>query len=151
MTIDEAKAALATQIPKTRAFALVKDLNFAVKGGRVPGYVKPVADLLRITPIIRTFPDGRITNGGFLFGRRRRVRRFAELVISESVDERPLRIAIGHALCPADAEELKSLMKELAKDVSRITITELGSALGVHGGPGTLLVATMPEPEQSGG
>lgn len=146
MSLDETKAALAKQIPDTRTFALVKDLKFAVKGGRVPGYVKPVADLLRVTPIIRTFPDGRITNGGFLFGRRRRLRRFAELVISESVEKRPLRISIGHALCLDDAEELKSLVIELAGDVSRATIAELGSALGVHGGPGTVLVATMPEP-----
>ncbi len=66
--------------------------------------------------------------------------------IAESADARPLRVAVAHALCPEDAEELRAHMIELAGDVSRATITELGAALGVHGGPGTVLVATMPEP-----
>ena len=145
MTIEETRAALDEKIPLTRTFALVKDLKFAVRGGRVPGYVKPIADLLRITPIIRTFPDGRVTNGGFLFGRRRRLGRFAELVVNNSVITGPTRLSIGHALCEEDAETLKIHLLELIPEVSRISITELGSALGVHGGPGTVLVATMPD------
>lgn len=145
MTIEAARAALDAQIPRTKTFALVKDLKFAVRGGRVPGYVKPIADLLRITPIIRTFPDGRVTNGGFLLGRRRRIRRFAEYVARRSVVEGPMRVSVGHALCRDDADTLAETLRELLPEVSRVSITELGSALGVHGGPGTLLVATMPE------
>ena len=145
MTVEETKAALEEKIPLTRTFALVKDLKFAVRGGRVPGYVKPIADLLRITPIIRTFPDGRVTNGGFLFGRRRRLGRFAELVVNNSVVDGPTRLSIGHALCEEDAAALKAHLLELIPEVSRISITDLGSALGVHGGPGTVLVATMPD------
>ncbi len=145
MSIEETIQALEARIPVTRTFALVKDLKFAVRGGRVPGYVKPIAELLRITPIIRTFPGGRITNGGFLFGRRRRIRRFAELVVRHSAIDGPMRVSIGHALCEADAESLKAHFLELIPEVSRVSITELGSALGVHGGPGTLLAATMPE------
>jgi DegV family protein with EDD domain len=152
MTVEATRAALETQIPRTKTFALVKDLKFAVRGGRVPAYVKPIADLLRITPIIRTFPDGRVTNGGFLFGRRRRIRRFAAYVVKNSVLEGPMRVSIGHALCPEDAEALGDALCRLLPEVSRVSITELGSALGVHGGPGTLLAATMPEyvpPEQA--
>ena len=149
MTLGTTLAALEEKIPLTRTFALVKDLKFAVRGGRVPGYVKPIADLLRITPIIRTFPDGRVTNGGFLFGRRRRLRRFAELVVKHSAIDGPTRVSIAHALCLEDAEELGQHMVDLVPEVSRVSITELGSALGVHGGPGTVLVATMPDGTQN--
>ncbi len=144
MSLEETRSVLDTQIPRTRTFALVKDLNFAVRGGRVPGYVKPVADVLRITPIIRTFPDGRVTNGGFLLGRRRRVSRFARYVISHSIVEGPMCVSIAHALCPDEARELADQFRADLPEVQRITITDLGSALGVHGGPGTLLAATMP-------
>ena len=144
LSLEEARSVLDTQIPRTRTFALVKDLNFAVRGGRVPGYVKPVADLLRITPIIRTFPDGRVTNGGFLFGRRRRINRFARFVVDKSVVEGPMCVSIAHALCPEDARELADQFQEELPEIKRMTITDLGSALGVHGGPGTLLAATMP-------
>jgi DegV family protein with EDD domain len=147
LSIEQARSIIDAQIPRTRAFALVNDLTFAVKGGRVPGYVKPVADVLRISPIIRTFPDGRVTNGGFLFGRRRRVRNFTHYVIKHSVIDGPMHIAIGHALCPEDAEQLADCFRAELSDIKRLTVTELGSALGVHGGPGTLLVATMPDYE----
>ena len=42
-------------------------------------------------------------------------------------------------------EALADALRRLLPEVSRVSITELGSALGVHGGPGTLLAATMPE------
>ncbi len=145
LSLDATTEILERQIPLTRTMALVKDLNFAVRGGRVPSYVKPIADLLRLTPIIRTFPDGRVTNGGFLLGRRRRLKRFAKLVADNSAIDGPMRVSIGHALCPEDADELATAMHEVLPDISRLTITELGSALGVHGGPGTLLVGTMPD------
>ncbi len=145
--IEETRSILDAQIPRTRAFALVRDLSFAVKGGRVPGYVKPVADVLRISPIIRTFPDGRVTNGGFLLGRKRRVSNFTQYVIKHSVIHGPMHVAIGHALCADEADELAACFRKELPDLKRLTITELGSALGVHGGPGTLLVATMPDYE----
>jgi DegV family protein with EDD domain len=142
--LEQTRAIIDAQIPRTRAFALVRDLTFAVKGGRVPGYVKPLAELLRISPIIRTFPDGRVTNGGFLFGRKRRISNFTQYVIKHSVIDGPMHVAIGHALCPEEAEELAACFKKELPNLKRLTITELGSALGVHGGPGTLLAATMP-------
>ena len=56
-----------------------------------------------------------------------------------------MRVSVGHALCREDADTLAETLRELLPEVSRVSVTELGSALGVHGGPGTLLVATMPE------
>ena len=145
MSLANTREAIEKRLPLTRGFALVKDLSFAVRGGRVPGYVKPVAERARITPIIRTLPDGRITSGGFLFGRQRRLRRFARHIVRHSVIDGATHIAIGHALCADDARELRAILEALIPDVKRATITELGSMLGVHGGPGTLAVATMPD------
>ena len=145
MSVDEALEQLATRIPLTRTFALVKDLKFAVRGGRVPAYVKLVAEFLRVTPIIRTHSDGRVTNGGFLFGRRRRIERFAALVAANSAVSGPMHVAIGHALAGEEADRLKAAMQDVLPEIHRLTVTELGSALGVHGGPGTLIVATMPK------
>ncbi|MEO1244790.1 MAG: DegV family protein [Pseudomonadota bacterium] len=145
MTLEDTLRELEARIPLTRTFALVNDLKFAVRGGRVPGYVKPVAEFLRVTPIIRTHPDGRVTNGGFLFGRRRRIERFAELVAKNSAVSGAMHVAIGHALAAEDADTLRAAMREVLPEIHRLTITELGAALGVHGGPGTLIVATMPE------
>ncbi len=49
-------------------------------------------------------------------------------------------LAIVHATTPEEASSLKELISSiLAKE--RIHIARLGPALGVHGGPGTLVVA----------
>ena len=66
-TVDDTLNAIESLIPETLTFALAKDLRFAVRGGRIPRYIKVIADLLRLTPVIRTVADGRIATAGFFF------------------------------------------------------------------------------------
>ena len=74
------------------------NLEYAVRGGRVPRSRRLLANLLRATPVLKTEADGRITAGGALFGRRHRLEKFARYVLRR-VDRRArLRIAIGHAM-----------------------------------------------------
>ena len=144
LSIEDAIAAVEKLIPETRTYGLLKDLRFAVRGGRVPRWVKTIADLLRATAIIRTVPDGRVASGTFLFGRRNRIPRFARYVARLTPTAESLDVAIGHALCPEDAAELERELRQRLGTIHRTTITDIGAALGVHGGPGTLIVATQP-------
>ena len=141
--------ALEAIIPRTWTYGLIRDLRYAVKGGRVAGYVKRIADLLRVTPILRNTPDGRITTGGILPGRSKLVAKFARFIARQSNGEQNLRVAIGHALCEEDATKLEQVLRETLPAIQSSTITELGAAFGVHGGPGTLVVAVQaaPRPE----
>lgn len=145
MRIEETLDALDDMIPKTRSFAVVKDLRYAVRGGRIPGYVKTIADILRLTPVLRTSADGRIGTATFLFGRRRRLNGFARYIARHVRDDGPLDITIGHAVCPEDADSLRTMLSAQLPDARQITITGIGTAFGVHGGPGTIVVATQPE------
>ena len=115
-----------------------------MRGGRLPPWVRTVATLLRLTPIISTKPDGRISLSGYLFGKRNRVRRFARFVAKRLPEGQAVDIAIGHAVCEDDARALKAAMCEQLPDVRHATCTGIGTALGVHGGPGTLIVSAMP-------
>lgn len=144
MTADEALESINSIIPQTQAFAVVSDLRYAVRGGRIPGYVKTIADALRLTPVIRSTPDGRIGTAGFLLGRKQRLRKFARHIARNSGIEGPLTVAIGHAVCPGDAAETAELLHAEFDDIRRLTITELGTAFGVHGGPRTIVVALQP-------
>lgn len=139
--------ALEALIPQTRAYAVVSDLRYAVRGGRVPRWVRTLADLLRLTPVIRSTADGRIGTAGFLLGRGRRLSKFAAYIARRSGSE-PLDVAIGHAVCPDDAVTLADLLRERLPGVRRVTVSELGTAFGVHGGPSTLVVATQPARER---
>ena len=144
LSVQDAIAAVNGLIPDTRTYGLLKDLRFAVRGGRVPRWVKTIADLLRATAIIRTVPDGRVASGTFLFGRRNRIKRFARYVAKRTPAADSLDIAIGHAVCRDDAAELERELRGHFDNIHRTTITDIGAALGVHGGPGTLIVATQP-------
>ena len=58
-------------------------------------------------------------------------------------DAPQLRVAIGHALCEPEAVELESMLRKELPATTRTYITDLGTAIGVHGGPGTLVVAVQ--------
>ena len=140
---DETLAELERVIANTRAFAIVKDLRYAVRGGRVPSYVKTVASILGITPVLQTMPDGRVSSAGYLFGRRRRIQRFARYIARRAPESGPAAVLIGHAVCPEDADALKRCLESELDDIARISICEIGTAFGVHGGPGTLVAAVQ--------
>ncbi len=144
LSIDETLTAVRTMIPQTCTYGLLNDLRYAVRGGRVPRYIKTIADLLRLTAIIRTVPDGRVASGTFLFGSHSKLKRFARYVGRRTPRGRPLNVAVGHAMCADDAVLLERELRTELRDVHRTTITDLGAAFGVHGGPGTLIVATQP-------
>ena len=138
-----ALAAIEGIIPLTHTFALVKDLRYAVRSGRVPAWVKTLSDLLRVIPVLRTRPDGRLSPGGILIGRRNRIAKFARF-IARCVDTKSnLRVGIGHALCENDAVELECRVKDVLPNVTTSFVTSLGAGFGVHGGPGTLAIAVQ--------
>jgi DegV family protein with EDD domain len=139
----ETLQALEALIPQTRTYGLIRDLRFAVKGGRVAASRKMLADLLHVTPVLRNELDGTITANGILPGRRRLIDKFARYVAKRSDRERKLRLAIGHAVCEEEALKLQTRLHEELPDVTSSTIADVGSALGVHGGPGTLIVAVQ--------
>ena len=139
-SVEEALAAVRAAIPVTTCYAILEDLRFAVRGGRLPRWVRTVADFLRLMPIIYTRQDGKVTLSGGLFGRRNRVERFARYV-ARRMPESTIEIGIGHSLCPEDADALADWLAELRPGVDRVTMTGLGPALGVHAGPNCLLVA----------
>ena len=54
-------------------------------------------------------------------------------------------MSISHALCLDDARRCETLLKALLPSVANSSISELGSSIGVHGGPGTIVVALQPD------
>lgn len=144
LAFEATVAAIRRQVPLTRTYALLNDLRYAVRGGRLPVWVKTVATLLRLTPIIATGPQGRIALSGFLFGKRNRVSRFARYVAKRAPEDQLLDIGIGHAVCEQDAARLEQEIRERLPDIRKMTSTAIGTALGVHGGPGTLIISMMP-------
>ena len=132
------------QVAKTTTFALLKDLRYAVRGGRLRNWVKLIADLLRVTPLICVSQGGRISLCGFLPGRRNRITRFARFVASRVKSGESIEVGIGHAICPDDAAKLAAELQQNVPTIDTLKTCDLGTGIGVHGGPGTLLVSIRP-------
>jgi DegV family protein with EDD domain len=138
---DAARVIEATRAmrPKTRTFGLVGSLEYAVRGGRVPRWIKNVADRLQLMPVLHNDRKGRVTAGGVLFGRTQLREKFARFIRRRMRDDCSYRILVGHANCEADGRWL--LERLGGANVAWGRLLPLGSALGVHGGPGMLVVA----------
>ena len=139
-TIDAVKAL----IPDTRTFCVVGDLDYAVRGGRVPRWVKVLANSMRMTPVIQTTPTGEIKLATCLFGRSNIPARFAKYVAKQIAGSGSIVVGIGHAVRPEGLATVQSTLSEQLDNIQRISTGELGTALGAHGGPGTLVVSTVP-------
>lgn len=138
---DAARVIEATRaiVPRTFTFGLVGSLEYAVRGGRVPRWVKNAADRLRLMPVLHATRDGRVTAGGVLFGRDRLKEKFARFVRRRMPDDVPCRLLVGHANCEADGQWLLDALT--TENVVFRRLLPCGTAFGVHGGPGLLVVA----------
>jgi len=138
---DAARVIEATRaiLPKTQTFGLVGSLEYAVRGGRVPRWVKNTADRLRLMPVLHATRDGRVTAGGVLFGRERLKEKFARFIRRRMRGDVPYRLLVGHANCEADGQWLLDALT--TDNVVYGRLLPCGTAFGVHGGPGLLVVA----------
>ena len=140
-TLEQIIAATQRIIPLTETFGLVGSLAYAVRGGRVPGYVKSIADALRLMPVLHSTIDGSFKGGGILFGRKKLQEKFARYLERRLPGTKRYRLLIGHANAESDGRWL--LQRLSGSNVVEAKLLPLGSALGVHGGPGTLCVGAQ--------
>jgi len=126
---------------RTLTYGCLTTLEYAVRGGRVPAWAKTVADLLHLMPLLAVYPDGRVSVGGVLFGRHDLTRKFARFVRARIARDKRWYLAVGHANAPAEAQRLRQLIVDGLGNIDESHILPIGTALGVHGGPGCLVVA----------
>lgn len=127
----------------TITFGLIPNLKFAVQGGRVPKTVKLIADIFRLTPILVSTDDGFIVTKKFLFGKNHILKRFAKYIAKNTSCNKKINISIGHAIAYEDAKTLKKFLETEIEQINELKITELGTAIGVHGGPGAIVVGVQ--------
>jgi DegV family protein with EDD domain len=135
---------------RTRTWGLLVTLEFSVRGGRVPRSVKIVADLLRLMPVLAVRSDGSLGIGGVLFGRRNPYRRFGKLLRRRLDPARRWRIGISHANVPEGAAQVRDAIAAGLPQAEILPVIPLGTALGVHGGPGCIVVAAQELDELKG-
>jgi len=146
MSADEVEALVREAIPRTCVIGIVDDLRWAVKGGRVPSWVKGLFGLLRLSPVLTANAQGKLGIAGFHLGMGANPRKLAATAIAKMRPDTMYRVVIAHANNLAGARQTRHHILERHGRIHSCHITEAGPALGVHFGPGGLIVGFMPQP-----
>ena len=140
-SLAEVLAETRRAIGQVNMFGMFNTMKYLALSGRISKSIATAADFLDVKPLL-TFKDGEVVRAGFVRTLAKGMERIYDYV-SRKVNVQ--EIAIVHSAHPEWAAQLKSKLGSLfAEDT--IYVSQLGAALGVHGGKGVLLVALRQPP-----
>ena len=135
MSLEENAAALEADILHICHWFTVDDLVYLKRGGRVNAATALLGAALNVKPVLHVDNEGHLIKMSQVHGRKKSIRLMAQKLGETILPDSPIFISNGD--CPEDAEMLRSILeKEYGKSVS--LITDIGSVIGAHSGPGTL-------------
>jgi len=146
MALDEVESLLTELGPQTQTVAVPHDLGPAVRGGRVPGWLKKASDTLRVTPVLMA-KDGRMGISGVSFGRGMNAKALVRNILKRMRRDVVYRVLIAHVDNEAGAREVRRLLLAGRPVIHSCHLAEAGPALGVHLGRGGVIVGFLPQPE----
>jgi len=121
-----------------RVLGLFDTLKFLARGGRIGKAKALLGSLLNVKPVL-TMRDGELIPVGIARTRERGVERLFELARNAlNIQE----LAIVHSTTPEEAGSLRERISGFL-DARKIYLSRLGPALGVHAGPGTMILALI--------
>lgn len=129
---------------RTRTYGLLPSLAFAFRGGRVRSPLRWLAQRLPLGFLLQIGSDGSVQVRGILLRNGNRTAALARLIARDRQGRQAsqaVRIAIAHSNDPAGGEALRLTCVTLFPVLDSIHVTDLGPAVSVHGGPGTLVIA----------
>jgi len=119
-----------------RLLGVFDTLKYLLLGGRIGKAKALLGTLLNVKPLL-TMRDGELLPAGLARTRSKGIERLFDLVKNAlNVQE----VAIVHSTTPDEASSFRERIASIL-DRKRIHVARLGPALGVHGGPGTLILA----------
>lgn len=125
---------------KTQTWGALRDLSYGVRGGRIPKSKQFLADTLKITPVLKTTPDGQVKAGGIFFGKEPFVEKFYRFLLRKIDPSKTWRLSVSHCNCQREGQHLLELLRDAIPRLESAWLMDTGSALGVHAGPGSLVV-----------
>ena len=141
---DEVIAEVEALRPETRSYGFIDDLSWGVRGGRVPAWAASTAQFLRILPVMVNSDQGEMKAGGAIFGRSRRVEKITRFLDKRMRTDRVYRVLIAHCQASERAVALRRGLLQAHPLVHSCLVTEAGPAVGVHLGPGGMIVGVQP-------
>ena len=137
---NEINQLIAKIIPKTNVYASVYNLSYSVKGGRIPKIIKTISDIIKFNPILSANDIGKMKISGGFFGKKNFAKKTAKVLLKKLDTNKSYRIIISHCNCKDRANNLLNILKKSIQNINYSYVIDCGSALGVHIGPGSLVI-----------
>ena len=138
-TIEETAAWIEAHKLHVCHWVTVEDLMHLKRGGRVSAATAVVGTMLNIKPIIRVDDEGKLENLAKCRGRKAALGYLLDRMAESYDPSLSDTVFIGHGDCPADAEFVAAAIKERF-GVKNVYINYVGAVIGVHTGPGVVVV-----------
>ncbi|HEY3685657.1 MAG TPA: DegV family protein [Streptosporangiaceae bacterium] len=143
-TAAGAAARAADRASRTRSLFCVDDLEHLRRGGRIGAAQTLVGSALAIKPVLG-ITDGRVEPLEKVRTYTRAVARMEDLA-AEHAGPGPADVAVQHLDNAERAEELAARLRARLPAVRDLYVSEVGTVIAAHVGPGMLGVAVVPVP-----
>ncbi|MBN1856593.1 MAG: DegV family protein [Dehalococcoidia bacterium] len=136
--LDDIRAMIQSEAPRTRLFGALGTLEYLHRGGRIGRTAAFLGSMLHVKPII-CLKDGAAHPIERVRGRSRAIQRMCQLIL----DHAPIsRLVVGHTTDEAGMESLAAFISERFPDL-QIQRARCGPTLGTYFGPGAFGVALV--------
>jgi len=146
MSLDEVESLLLELSPQTHTIAAPANLAPAVRGGRVPAWLKSVSEFMHIAPILMA-KKGKMGLGGASIGKGINPRALARNIVKRMKSDTVYRVLVAHVDNRKGAREVRQMVLEGHSMIHSCHLADAGPALGVHLGRGGIIVGFLPQPE----
>lgn len=124
---------------KMKIYFVIDDLSYLQKGGRISSTKLMMGTLLDIKPLLK-LDEGQLVQFDKIRGKKNVNNKLCECALKDIETYENYSIVFGHTNCPEKLQEFKSLLLSKAKAPVFQMDTDVGCAIGAHGGPGIIAV-----------
>lgn len=140
----EVVAIMENIVKNIHTYIALPTTDFLLKGGRVSLMKGLLGRFLKLKPILKFMPDGKLDVVGKAFGKQNVYETLLGMLKTEIGDRKGLKMAVGHCNDPALGEWLTKRVQTLFEP-SELSCVDISPVLAVHGGPSTAGIAFLNE------
>lgn len=124
------------------------DLKYFKRSGRVSGAAATVATILGICPIMHLNSTGHIIAYDKVRGKKKAIKTTVETMLKDVEEGKEYngKCVLCHSNCIEDAEETIKLIKQTFPKLKDIKLSNIGTIIASHAGPGTVALFFVGKP-----
>jgi DegV family protein with EDD domain len=132
----------------TQMFALIPDLTYVAKGGRLSPIKQRLLEFFKLSPIANVKPTGKLGIASVLIGYSNLTEKFANFICKKVQKGKRYRVLFLYADNRTQALQLQSLILKQCPEIVEHYMTACSALIGVYAGPEALEVALMELPNE---